>query len=49
MKQIRVVVVCDEGYVADTLRDIATMIEYEEREWYEAEHGSGFIEEIEEV
>ena len=47
MKQIRVVVTCDEGWVADTLRDIATMIEDDDREWYEAEHGSGFIEEVE--
>jgi hypothetical protein len=47
MKQIRVVVTCDEGWVADTLRDIATMIEDADREWYEAEHGSGFIEEVE--
>lgn len=49
MKQIRVVLTCDEGFVADTLRDIATMIEYDDREFYEAEHGCGFIEEIEEV
>lgn len=48
MKQIRVVLTCDEGYVAETLRDIATMIEDKEREWYEAEHGCGFIEEVEE-
>lgn len=47
MKQIRVVLICDEGFVADTLRDIATMIEDEERSWYEAEHGSGFTEEVE--
>lgn len=47
MKQVRVVLTCDEGFVAETMRDIATMIEDEEQSWYEAEHGSGFTEEIE--
>lgn len=47
MKKIRVVLICDEWFVADTLREIATMIEDDDREWYEAEHGSGFIEEVE--
>lgn len=47
MKQIRVVLTCDDGFVAETMRNIATMIEDEEQSWYEAEHGSGFTEEIE--
>lgn len=48
MKEIRVVVVCDEGYVADTLRDIAALYEndLDNSEFYSAEHGSGFWEEV---
>lgn len=46
MKQIRVVLTCDEYYVADTLREVATMIEDGEQSWYEAGHGSGFTEEV---
>lgn len=49
MKEIRVVINCDEGFVTDTLREIATAYEDDlgDREWYEAEHGSGFIEVLE--
>lgn len=52
----RIVINCDEGFVADTLREIAVRYEdaFEdigedaEQGFYEAEHGSGFIEEVEE-
>ena len=48
MKEIRIVIFCDEGFVAETMRDIATAYEDDmDREWYEAEHGSATIEEVE--
>lgn len=45
----RIVINCDDGFVADTLREIAARYEDDlgDSEWYEAEHGSGFIEEVE--
>ena len=53
MKEIRIVINCDEGFVADTLREIATRYEnavqdlgeYAQFGFYEAEHGVGTIEE----
>lgn len=47
MKKIRIVINCDEGFVADTLRDIATLYEDEldTTKWYETDHGCGFMEE----
>jgi hypothetical protein len=55
MKNIRIVINCDEGFVADTLREIATRYEnavqdlgeYAQFGFYEAEHGAGTIEETE--
>ena len=50
MKEIRIVINCDEGFVADTLREIATRYEngeYAQFGFYEAEHGVGTIEENE--
>ena len=50
MKEIRIVINCDEGFVADTLRDIATQYEngeYAQFGFYEVEHGVGTIEETE--
>jgi hypothetical protein len=50
MKEIRIVINCDEGFVADTLREIATQYEnggYAQFGFYEAEHGVGTIEETE--
>lgn len=47
MKQVRVVLNCDEGFVADTLRDFASAYEDNDGDWHEVEHGSGFLEFIE--
>lgn len=52
MKEVRIVINCDEGFVADTLREIATrhenavedLGEYAQFGFYEAEHGSANIE-----
>ena len=43
--QIQISITCDEGYVADFLRDLATA--YEEREWletFETAHGCAELE-----
>lgn len=47
MRQVRVVLTCDEGFVADTLRDFASAYEDNAGDWHEVEHGSGFLEFIE--
>lgn len=48
MTEKRIVINCDEGFVADTLREIATAYEDDmEKDWYEAEHGCAMIEEVE--
>ena len=47
MKQMRVVLTCDEGFVADSLRDFAAKYEDEFGDFHEVEHGSGFLEFIE--
>lgn len=47
MRQVRVVLTCDEGFVADTLRDFATAYEDDFGDYHEVEHGSGFLEFIE--
>lgn len=47
MRQVRVVLTCDEGFVADSLRDFANAYEDESGDWHEVEHGSGFLEFIE--
>lgn len=47
MRQVRVVLTCDEGFVADSLRDFATAYEDREGDWFEVEHGSGFLEFVE--
>ena len=47
MKQVRVVLTCDEGFVADSLRDFATAYEDNAGDWHEVEHGSGFLEFVE--
>lgn len=39
--------VCDEGFVADSLRDFATAYEDNIGDWHEVEHGSGFLEFVE--
>jgi len=45
MREVRIIINCDEGFVADTLRDIATAYEDDmEQGWYEAEHGAGSLE-----
>lgn len=54
-KPFRIVINCDGGFVADTLREIATRYEnavqdlgeYAQFGFYEAEHGVGTIEETE--
>lgn len=43
-REIRIVINCDEGFVADTLREFAGKYEDEFGDWYECEHGSGFLE-----
>ena len=48
VKEVRVVITCKEGHVAEALREVAAMIDEGEREWYEAEHGCGFTEKVEE-
>lgn len=49
MRQVRVVLTCDEGFVADSLRDFANA--YEDapcgKDWLEVKHGSGFLEFVE--
>lgn len=49
MRQVRVFLTCDEGFVADSLRDFANA--YEDapggKDWLEVEHGSGFLEFVE--
>lgn len=47
MREIRVVINCDEGFVADTLRDFASAYEDNDGDWHEVEHGSGFLEFVE--
>ena len=47
MKQVRVVLTCDEGFVADSLRDFASAYEDNFGDFHEVEHGSGFLEFIE--
>lgn len=47
MRQVRVVLNCDEGFVADALRDFATAYEEKDGDWHEVRHGSGFLEFIE--
>lgn len=47
MKQVRVVLTCDEGFVADSLRDFAAKYEDEFGDFHEVEHGSGFLEFVE--
>lgn len=49
MREIRIVINCDEGFVADTLRDLATAYEddMDERDWLEVEHGCGSLEFVE--
>lgn len=47
MRQVRVVLTCDEGFVADSLRDFATAYEDEFGDFHEVEHGSGFLEFVE--
>ena len=52
MRKVKVTIICDEGFVADTLREIATRYEnpvedlgeYAQFGFYEAEHGSANIE-----
>ena len=46
MKQIRVVLTCDEGFVADSLREFASAYEDDFGDFHEVEHGSGFLEMI---
>lgn len=44
MKQVRVVLTCDEGFVEQTLREFAIMaINFKFDEYY-FEHGTGIIE-----
>jgi len=47
MRQVRVVLTCDEGFVADSLRDFATAYEDKSGDFHEVEHGSGFLEFVE--
>lgn len=47
MRQVRVVLTCDEGFVADSLRDFASAYEDKFGDWHEVEHGSGFLEFVE--
>lgn len=55
MKEIRVVINCDEGFVADTLREIAMRYENAiddigedaKEGFFEAQHGSAYIEVVE--
>lgn len=47
MRQVRIVMNCDEGFVADTLRDFANAYEERNGDWHEVEHGSGFLEFVE--
>jgi len=46
-REIRIVINCDEGFVADTLREFAGKYEDEFGDWHECEHGSGFLEFVE--
>lgn len=49
MKRFRIEVVCDEFYIADSLRELATMYEDEMVEGeYHLEHGTAIIEEYKE-
>ncbi len=48
MRKVKVVLVCDEGFVADSLREFATAYEDNFGDWHEVEHGSGFLEFVEE-
>ena len=47
MRKVRVVLTCDEGFVADSLRDFATAYEDNAGDFHEVEHGSGFLEFVE--
>ena len=47
MRQVRVVLTCDEGFVADSLRDFASAYEDDFGDFHEVEHGSGFLEFVE--
>jgi len=47
MRKVKVVLVCDEGFVADSLREFATAYEDNFGDWHEVEHGSGFLEFVE--
>lgn len=47
MKRVRVVLTCDEGFVADSLRDFANAYEDKFGDFHEVEHGSGFLEFVE--
>lgn len=51
MKEIRIVINCDEGFVADTLREIATIYEdtLDEAGFYEAEHGCASMEIVDKI
>ena len=47
MREVHINITCDDGYVADTLRDFATAYEDNFGDWLEVEHGSGFVEFVE--
>lgn len=47
MRKVKVVLICDEGFVADSLREFATAYEDNFGDWHEVEHGSGFLEFVE--
>lgn len=47
MRQVKVVLTCDEGFVADSLRDFASAYEDKFGDFFEVEHGSGFLEFVE--